>query len=173
MKAVQKLKEREQGVEPAPAPKKQGQRMRTVVEIVTQAVELGVDQVIGTLTEEELILMIDTGTELEAERREIEKKTEAVVRPVKQILLQVAKAAGWKEKKGTKGKAKVSASTWSDVGTATDLAKILKREGKIALFDELVTVRVGDCKKYLGTEALKGFLTPHTEEFGMLSLKEL
>lgn len=178
MKAITKLKAQaaaKAAVEPGAAtPKKSGQKLRTVLEIVS-LLEDGQDlqHVAKTITEEELILMIDSGVEMEAERRAADKQTEKVVKPVKQLLLQVAKNAKWKEKKGTKGMAKVSASTWSDVGTGTQLAALLKKEGKIQLFDDLVTIRVGDCKKFLGTDALKGFITPHSEEFGAVALKEL
>lgn len=124
-----------------------------------------------TLTPSELAALIDRAAELEDKRKTIAKEVDAVVSPTKKLLLEVAKASGKKVLNGKTGTCKIGASSTTHIlGTPTEFAALLKKEGKLELFDSLVGIRLGDTKKYLGEDALKDFVKVETEEYGTVSI---
>lgn len=61
----------------------------------------------------------------------------------------------WDKLETEKAVASARDSTEYLYGDATKLAKILKKLGKIKIFNALVSPKVTECKKYLGEETLK------------------
>jgi hypothetical protein len=59
------------------------------------------------------------------------------------------------------------------MGTATEFAKLLKKEGKSKSFNDVVKVQIGQVKKYLGEDILEGFVTSETEKYGSVSFKKV
>ena len=59
-------------------------------------------------------------------------------------------------------------------GTPTELVKLLKKMGKTELADTILSVKIGEAKKYLGQAMLEaeGFLKTVTEEFGKITIKQ-
>lgn len=146
---------------------------RSVPEILKEVGKLKVEtlkeEVIKTLTEEEVKSLVDTGAEMDAEQKDLAK----IVKAVKVVLMAHAKENKWKEKNGDRALCTIKKRTISIMAVATQLAKFLKKEGKSKLFDSLVKVEVTPCKKYLGEVALEegGLLKTESEEYGSASLK--
>jgi len=143
---------------------------RSVPQLLKDAQELGVEEVGVALTEKEHESLIEYGGEQDV----IKKLAEKEVTVIKAILLAHAKASGEVESSSKSFGFKVSPRTATVFGTATDLARILKKHKKMQLFDELVTVKVTETKKYLGEQILieEGFMKKETEKFGSTSLKK-
>lgn len=145
---------------------------RSVAQIIKQyhetdsAVEL-------ELSNAEIMSLIDVGSDIEERRRAIDKEVKAEVEPIKDILLQLGQANKKKNMEGHRGKCTIGPSTKTLTGTATQLAALLKKEGKVKLFDSLLTVRVTDAKKFLGEDILfkSKFFTSERKEYSTVSLK--
>ena len=56
---------------------------------------------------------------------------------------------------------------------ATALAELLRNEGKTSLFNNLVSVKVGEVKKVMGEDAIKSYSTKTFTEYASVSLKPL
>ena len=72
--------------------------------------------------------------------------------------------------------AKCGKSTKTEYGTATEMVKILKLEDKINLANDILSVKVGEAKNYLGEAVLKehGFIgDSNTTDFATISIKGL
>ena len=95
------------------------------------------------------------------------------VAKAKELLIESAALGEWKEKAGENAECIIGQTTKSTPGTATEFAKLLKAEGKIKLFDDMVKVQVGEAKKYLGEDALKDFVVSEVKEYGSVKLKKL
>jgi hypothetical protein len=171
VKALQRQKGKEKlAVEPeGAAPPSKSTVRRSVQEILAAYASEGLENFV--LTKEELISLIDNGAELEDKRRKIAKEVDAVVTPTKALLLALAEKDKWKEKSGKIGVCKIGGGSSTIIGgTVTDFAALLKREGKLHLFNDLVSVKLGDSKKYLGEDALKDFMHSDTREYSSVSL---
>lgn len=171
MKALQRQKEKEKVAE-APAPGGAPQKVevkRSVAEILENYLDSGLEGL--NLSASELILLIDNGAELDEKRKAVAKEVDAVVTPTKKLLLALAKQGKWKSKAGKIGLCKIGGGSTTVIdGTPTEFAALLKKEGKLHLFDELVSIKIGDTKKYLGEDALTGFMHSDIEEYGSVSL---
>lgn len=174
MKQEQRKKE---AVEPG-APAGASTKGRTAKELADEAVTLdenGFSALVNSLTPEEVISLVDVGTEIEEQRRSIDKDVKFYVEPIKALLLNLAKQLKKKEIKGSEKRiAKIGRASKTTMGTATSFVKdVLKKEGKLNLFDQLVNVKLTEAKKYLGEDALKGFIKVTSEEYGSVALKKL
>jgi hypothetical protein len=147
-------------------------KVRTAAEIVKQWHQVDTIEQLN-LSESDLEMLIDHGTDIEERRREIDKEVKSMVEPIKDILLQSASKLKWKHKEGHEGKCDIGPSTKTITGTATELLKLLKKEGKVKLFNNLLTVRVTDAKKFMGEDILfkSGFFFSERKEYGTVSLK--
>lgn len=127
------------------------------------------------LSEGEVKLLIDEATKIDEERRMILALTDAVVKPIKEILKGTAKEQGWTEKAGSFGACKISPSTTTITGTVTELDKLLKQERKFNLRDSLVSIKITDAKKFLGEDILfsSGLFRVERDEFGTVSLRKI
>lgn len=121
-----------------------------------------------SLSSIEVSRVVDIGVVANEQLKELGEK----VALAKSILLQYAKLNKLKEIEGSKGLAKIGASsTTEQTGTVKDFVEILKTEGKKHLLYDLISVKVGDAKKLLGEEALKTFFKKKTEDYGSVTLK--
>ena len=118
------------------------------------------------LSEEELVSLFDAGLKLKSTMDDAKAKYELV----RAAILKNAKEHGWKEKEGTECVVKISSSTTSTM-SPRDLAKVLKELKKTELLDSLISVRIGDCKKYLGEVFLEPYMEVKSEEYGTVSIK--
>lgn len=142
----------------------------TAEKIIESAKELDVETVATSISQGEIKNLVEWGGVKNAEK----KRLETDIKIVKEILLFAAKKENKKEGyKTAKYGAPVSPKNKTVVGTATDLARVLKKLGKMGLFDELVTVKITEVKKYIGEETLKseGFLTIEKEDFASIRFK--
>jgi hypothetical protein len=131
---------------------------------------MGAEEVGACLTTKEQEGLIEFG----GEQNQIKLQSEKDVKLIKEILLSNAKTSGELIGVSRSFKFGVSPKTTTEFGTATDLARILKKHKKMELFDDLVKVMVTDTKKYLGEQILieEGFMTTNTEKFGSTSIKK-
>lgn len=123
------------------------------------------------LSEEELDLLIYDGAESDVRQKALDK----YVKKVKPIVLAAASDGKWKERKVQDGAAEVliSPSTKSFPQAPTVWVKALKSEKKVSLADEILSVKIGVVKEYLG----QNFIDEHklietkTEEYGTVKFK--
>lgn len=121
------------------------------------------------LTEEECIMLIDyIGG---ADRRM--KAALQNLQLLRGMVFENAKKHEWKELAGEAAKAKIKSNTPATYGDATALAKILKKLGKIKLFNGMVKPSVTQIKKTLGESVLRdeGFMKDgETTEYYSLTI---
>ena len=134
---------------------------------VILAAEGSTEELAAGLRPDELAAILQTGAQAEAQI----KALKATVDKVKALLKANASQFAWKDFVCDGAVAKISASSTSTTGTATEFARILKAEGRLELFDQLVKVQIGEAKKYLGEAALNGFVTTVTDPYGRISIK--
>lgn len=118
------------------------------------------------LTDLEIDVLVDAATELDI----VGKECVATVKMAKAVLLQHAKTLKWKTRATDKSICKIGPNSSSEIGVK-DLAKLLKKMEKSALFVDLVKVKITDAKKYLGEHSLAPITVTDTEEYGSVSLK--
>lgn len=174
MKVRGKSKE---AVEPGAPASGAGTKVRTLKELVEAHNEAENEKdllaVVQSLTAEEIVLMVNAGTDIEDQRRAIDKEVKATVEPVKKLLVALAQEVKKRTFRGTEGRvATVARGSKTTMGTVTEFVKILKREGKLGLFDSLVSVKLTETKKYVGEDALKGFITVTPIEYNSVSMKK-
>lgn len=177
MKALQRQKGKEKatvGTELEPSPGGAPQKVsvqRSVRSILEAYQDNGLEGLV--LSAEEIGLLIDSGVELDEKRKAIMKEVDNVVGPTKKLLLALAERDKWKRKSGKVGDCKIGAGSSTVIdGTVTQFAALLKKEGKLHLFDDLVNIKITDTKKYLGEDALKDFMHSDTKEYGTVSLSK-
>ena len=122
----------------------------------------------GTITDSELESLIDTATSWDMTAKSQAKKA----KEAKLLLLAHAKEHSWKTRAGVTGACKIGPSSKTTI-LATAFVRVLKKLGKIALFDELVSVRLGEAQKYVGAVPLEPISEVKTEDYGTVSLKPL
>jgi len=127
-----------------------------------------ISEFIGTLSPRELTLLIDEGYGDDVAEKTADKR----LKVVKEIL----KAAGEKLKShslnGEIGKVDISPSGSTEMSPA-QLRKLLKKEKKENLFDELISVKTGELKKYVGDDVVAKYAKTETKEYGKVSFKPL
>jgi len=140
-----------------------------VPQLIRLAENLGTEEVGTNLTPEQASELADQGYISDTMQKDLVKE----VKVIKETLMAYGKKHKIKDILGVDGKAVISASTHTVTGSATQLAKLLKKEGKTKLFDTLVGVKLGEAKKYLGEMALKQykFITSKTESYGKIGFK--
>ena len=136
-------------------------------EELTESQDVTIEEA-GSLNDSELTALVDQAYFWDLEQKELAGR----VKNAKTILLRNARAQEWKSYSGESAACKIGKSTKSIMGTVKEFLQLLKREGKMKLLDDLLKVKLGDAKKYLGEDALNGFLTEETEEYGSVSLKK-
>lgn len=170
MKALQRQKEKEKVSElPGVAPPSGVQVVRSVDTLLETWRDVGLGGL--RLTQQELVLLIDNGSTLDEQRKAITKEVERIVAPTKMLLLALAEQQKWKVKAGKIGECKIGAGSSTKIkGTVTEFAILLKNEGKLELFNDLVSIKIGETKKYLGEDALKNFMEVESKEYSSVSL---
>lgn len=121
-----------------------------------------------SVSEKELVQLIDEAVKYDVEQKRLSK----LVETSKELIMTIAKGEKWKHKPGSTGMVEIKSSSKTEM-TATDLARLLDREGKTNIFDNLVNVKVGEAKKILGEDAVREFSKTSTEVYGSISLKPL
>jgi len=119
------------------------------------------------ITKSDLECLVDACAEWDATKKTLERR----VKGAKALLMSHARLEGWTRMEGSVAECKISPRVSSIPGTVTEYAKILKKEGKANLLNATTKVMIGEAKKYLGEEALKGFIEKKREEFGSISVK--
>lgn len=99
------------------------------------------------------------------------KKIEEAIEWIKPLLKMSAVEQDWKRKFGEVAEAKAMASsTTTFTCTVTKFVALLKKENKLKLVDDLLSIKLGDAKKYLGEETLKGLVKKVSDPKGRLSV---
>uniref|UniRef100_A0A6M3M035 Uncharacterized protein n=1 Tax=viral metagenome TaxID=1070528 RepID=A0A6M3M035_9ZZZZ len=123
---------------------------------------------VETMTDSELEALIDSATGWDMTAKSQAKK----VKEAKELLLAHAKANSWKTRVGATGACKIGPSSKTTI-LATAFVRVLKKLGKIDLVDDLLSVKLGEAKKYVGEVPLEPISEVDTEEYGTVSLKAL
>ena len=148
----------------APAVKK---KTRTVEQLL-QELQISRSETVEGLSEGEVEALIDRGTE----SNELQKEIATEVKLIKMALLEKAHADKWRMKSGSVGVAKVSRRTSTSI-LPKKMVALLAKLKKQKLFDALFTVKVGEVKKYLGSDVIEPIATIETNPFGSISFKKL
>jgi hypothetical protein len=144
--------------------------LRTAEKVLEELEASSVKDVSESCREAELQEIVEKAALWDAQRKDLEKK----VKQAKELMLHNAKEGKWKSKPGTeRAVCNIGASTSTSLGTTTEFARILKRENKMHLFDDLTKIAWGPAQKYLGIDAMEGFYTKDTEEYGSVTFKLL
>lgn len=141
---------------------------RTYEEIIRSVKGEKVEEVAITLSDREVLVLIDAGLVEDVQQKILKKRVDVV----KAILKEDAKMAGWHERAGELGTCVISPSTTTTM-KASDLRVLLDELKKPHLFEDLVSVKIGEVKKYLGEEVIKPYVVETPEEFASVSLKVL
>lgn len=147
-------------------------KSRTVAQVHTEfEIAIGHEKLIkelaNTLNDTEIGLLVDHSL---GETEKASKWLDAVgwIKPLLKVSSLEQK---WKKKSGDIAEAKVmAASSTSFTCTVTKFVAFLKKEGKLKLVDDLLSIKLGDVKKYLGEEALKGITKKATDPYGRFSI---
>jgi hypothetical protein len=123
------------------------------------------------LTKNEVEILTDYGAVIDS----LIKEFTADIKVIKRSLMDYGLRTKTKKFAGVKGSYSIGATSATEEGTPTEFVKILKKLKKTALFDDLVKVRIGEAKKYLGEQVLvdAGFIKKTTNAFGKIALKVL
>lgn len=120
-----------------------------------------------SLTGKEVNLLIDSlGLEDTTAKALAER-----VKVGKAVLLEYAKGKKLRKLFGDDYEAPVSDSTKSTI-KASKAIKIMEKEGKLKLFDSVLTVGVENFKKYLGSDLYDKNIMKTTELFASISIKK-
>ena len=157
---VRKVRVKQDEAEKGTAAKKQRSPDELIRTVEVEAVE--------TITDSELEALIDTATGWDMTAKSQAKK----VKEAKELLLAHAKENSWKTRAGATGACKIGPSSKTTI-LATAFVRVLKKLGKIDLVDDLLGVKLGEAKKYVGSYELDPISEVDTEEYGTVSLKAL
>jgi hypothetical protein len=148
---------------------------RSVSDILLLLKKNGAMETMKTLTETEEKMLIDFAAELDDRRAKLVKQCKEEVEPIKDLFKAIAQQDNEMVHYGNTAELTVKASSKSIMGPTTELAKLLKQEGKTRLFNELTTIKVTEAKKFLGEDALisSGLMRVETDDFGAVTLKVL
>jgi hypothetical protein len=113
-----------------------------------------------------LAALIEAGVALNERKKQDEKRLKAI----KEELKKLAKKNKWKEKELDGFLVAIVATSKTAVDPVAFVRK-LKAEKKLDLIHSVITVRVQDAKKYLGTEFLDGISEDTWDDFGRVDLK--
>jgi hypothetical protein len=137
----------------------------------TGRIQLALDSAIAErkLTKNEVEILTDYGAVIDA----LVKELTADVKVIKAGLMAYAIKTKTKKFAGVKGTYSIGSTSSTEEGTPTEFVKLLKKLKKTNLFDDLVKVKIGEAKKYLGEQVLKdnGFIKKTTNAFGKIALK--
>jgi len=112
---------------------------------------------------EELQDLIDSWAEIDKQAKHLAY----VAKRIKDAVQERANMDNWRTMAGRKFEAEVGDTVKTVVvGTPTDLARLLKKEKRMELFNTIVSIKVGEAKKLLGTDALEknGIIKFETKE---------
>jgi len=123
---------------------------------------------IASLQEKEILALIEQGCTEDLERKRFDKR----VKFAKSLLLGAAKAGEWKTKAAAMATCSIGGATTMEVGVKAFI-KLLKKVGKIDLFESLLKVQIGEAKKYIGSADLEEIADIEHEEYGSVTLKPL
>lgn len=108
--------------------------------------------------------------------QETAKALDETVTQIKDVLKQWGSLNDIKKLDGYRaGTMSISAKTTTTTKGATELVRLLKKFNKVKAADTVLTVKVGEAKKYLGEAVLieENFIETQSDPFGTCSLKEL
>lgn len=126
-----------------------------------------VKELAGSLNDTEIGVLID---HLLYESEKATKLLSAVAW-IKPLVKLSASEQKWKKKFGDIAEAKSMASSSTVFTcTVTKFVALLKKEGKLKLVDDLLSIKLGDVKKYLGEEVLKGITKKTSDPAGRFSI---
>ena len=140
----------------------------TLVEMVLLNAEV-VKDIAAYLQDEERVALVDYALDCGERSKALEAREKAA----KQLLMVYAENESKKDLSTSSNSCKVGASSSTETGTPTQLIRILKDERKLNLVDDILSVKVGEAKKYLGEKFLeaKGFIKKVSEPYGRLTIK--
>jgi hypothetical protein len=119
------------------------------------------------LNEKEVAVLIDCCEEAQAQAKSLTEKVSAG----KVVLLDYAKQQGYHDLRGELAVAKIGDKTEYEL-SASKAIKILEKEGKLKLLDDILTVRVTEFRKYLGSDLFEEKATKEEKTFTSISLKK-
>jgi len=120
-----------------------------------------------TAKEREILNLIDTATTWDYHRKLLDKQ----VKKAKAILLAHAEKNNWKAKAAETASVLISPSQSTTINPSK-FTKLLIKMKKKKLYDVLMSVRVGDAKKYLGEDVVDEVAEVDKKEFGTVTLKK-
>lgn len=126
---------------------------------------------IDVLNEEQAKLLIDHCQGLQDQAESLGQS----IGEIKGALLGFAKHADVKTLKAEVAQMSVRASTTSTVGSATKLVALLKKMKKVKAADAILSIKIGEAKKYLGEQTLRDekLYSTETSTFGSVTIKPL
>jgi hypothetical protein len=153
---------------------KEGKKVKYVLEDVVskfnakQDISNELTEFVDSINSKELVRLIDESTARDQQQKELAKEVEIA----KLILMAKAIQNGLKNFAGENGMVEIKSSESTKM-EATALAELLRNEGKTSLFNNLVSVKVGEVKKVMGEDAIKSYSTKTFTEYASVSLKPL
>ena len=146
---------------------KVGERVgaRTYAEMLGLALKGQLDS--KTLNEKEVKILVDCLAFDDRNAKFLKKNVDSG----KPTLLEYAKENRLISLYGDLSMAKISDKTETDL-SASKAIKILEKEGKMKLLDEILTVSVTNFKRYLGADIYDRAATKNVHEFASISLKK-
>jgi len=152
--------------------KSQKSRSRTVAQIHTAIEQAGkteskLKELAGSLTDTEIGLLADQHLRDTEKSAEINKG----ISWIKPLLHLSAREQKWKKKEGDVSEAKAMAGSSTEFTcTVTQFVALLKKEGKLKLADDILSIRLGDAKKYLGEAAIAPVTKKKSDSMGRFSI---
>lgn len=120
------------------------------------------------LTDADVEELIDEGTRWDHLQKELKK----FVDEAKDILKVHAEAHEWKTRAGETCTADISPSTTKYINP-TEFARLLKKMDKLEVFDDTVSVKIGEAEKYIGKLSIEEIAEIETEEYGSIRLRAI
>lgn len=153
--------------------RKQRSKVKEEIPVVERTLEQKAIEIIGLkqaedMTKEDLLILIDAGSDWQDEA----KRVGDCLKDVKDMVKKYAELNNMTETETDRVICKISPSTKTIPGTIKAFVKILVDEGKRHLQNEVLNVKITNAKKYLGEDALKDWLKTETNKFGSVSLKK-
>lgn len=148
--------------------------LRTAAELtdrITSSSEAVVN-IAGDLQDGEIKALIDHAYSMQ----ETAKALDETVGQIKDVLKMWGSLQKVKKLDGFRsGSMSISAKTTTTTKGATELVRLLKKFNKVKAADTILSVKIGEAKKYLGEAVLleEKFMSQDSDPFGKISLVEL
>lgn len=149
-------------------------KLRSAAELtdrITSSSEAAV-HIAGDLKDGEIKSLIDHAYSMQ----ETAKALDETVSQIKDVLKQWGSINDVKSLDGLRtGAMKISAKSTTTTKGATELVRLLKKYNKVKAADTVLSVKIGEAKKYLGEAVLieENFIDTKSDPFGTCSLREL